>query len=212
MARPRKDQAEPTATERIKEAFWELLEENDLKHITVNMITQKANCNRGTFYYHFDSLDALIYAIIEEELLSAGGLPRDLFGLLNNEERTLRDICLTQRIQRFGLMMKQAGEECVGTKVKTLVAKMWEAILCPNEGEELTENSRVMIEFSISGLIGVIDYLYREGRLVEDVFPAEASLYLKENARFLFVRISQAQGISLTELEQRMALFLKMRA
>lgn len=212
MARPRKDQAEPAATERIKEAFWELLEENDLKHITVNMITQKASCNRGTFYYHFDSLDALIYAIIEEELLSAGGLPRDLFGLLNNEERTLRDTFLTQRIQRFGLMMKQAGQECVGIKVKTLVAKMWEAILCPNEGEELTENSRVMIEFSISGLIGVIDYLYREGRLVEEVFPAEASLYLKENARFLFLRISQAQEISLPELEQRMALFLKLHS
>ena len=212
MARPRKDQAEPAATERIKEAFWELLEENDLKHITVNMITQKASCNRGTFYYHFDSLDALLYAIIEEQLLSAGGLPRDLFGLLSNEEKTLRDICLTQRIQRFGLMMKQAGHECVGPKVKTLVAKMWEEILCPNEGEELTENSRVMIEFSISGLIGVIDYLYREGKLCSDLFPKEATLYLKENARFLFVRISQAQNISLTELEQRMALFLKMRA
>ncbi len=212
MARPRKDQAEPAATERIKEAFWKLLEENDLKHITVNMITQQAGCNRGTFYYHFDSLDDLLYAIIEEQLLSSGGLPRDLFGLLSNEEKTLRDICLTQRIQRFGLMMKQAGHECVGPKVKTLVSKMWEEILCPNEGEELTENSRVMIEFSISGLIGVIDYLYREGRLGEDLFPAEASFYLKENARFLFLRISQAQGISLGELEQRMALFLKMRA
>lgn len=43
MARPRKDQQEPTAVERIKNAFWELLEENDLKHITVNMVTQKAH-------------------------------------------------------------------------------------------------------------------------------------------------------------------------
>ena len=39
MARPRKDQQEPAAVERIKNAFWELLEENDLKHITVNMVT-----------------------------------------------------------------------------------------------------------------------------------------------------------------------------
>lgn len=61
--------------ERIKNAFWELLEENDLKHITVNTVTQKAHCNRGTFYYHYESLDALLCTVIEEELLSSKGLP-----------------------------------------------------------------------------------------------------------------------------------------
>lgn len=49
MARPRKDQGD-CAEQRIKDAFWALLEQNDLKDITVSMITSKANCNRGTFY------------------------------------------------------------------------------------------------------------------------------------------------------------------
>ena len=47
MARPRKDQGD-CAEQRIKDAFWALLEQNDLKDITVSMITSKANCNRGT--------------------------------------------------------------------------------------------------------------------------------------------------------------------
>ena len=47
MARPRKDQGD-CAEQRIKNAFWTLLEQHDLKDITVSMITSKANCNRGT--------------------------------------------------------------------------------------------------------------------------------------------------------------------
>lgn len=78
MARPRKDQVEPLAPERIKEAFWVLLEKHDFKDITVTMITQEAHCNRGTFYYHFESMDALLNCILEEELISIHGLPRDL--------------------------------------------------------------------------------------------------------------------------------------
>ena len=207
MARPRKDQATPSATERIKNAFWELLEEHDLKHITVNMITEKAGCNRGTFYYHFDSMDELLYSIIEEELLSANGLPRDLLALLSNKEGAAER--MPKRVQRFGLMMKQAGQEQVASKVKQLVLKMWDDILCPNEDEELTEATRVMAEFSIGGLISVIEYLYSEDKLSEASFPADASYMISENARFMFVRISTAQGISLPELEQRFSLFLK---
>ena len=67
MARPRKNQGD-SAEQRIKDAFWSLLEQNDLKDITVSMITASAKCNRGTFYYHFDSLEELIDTVINEEL------------------------------------------------------------------------------------------------------------------------------------------------
>lgn len=116
MARPRKDQQEPAAVERIKNAFWELLEENDLKHITVNTVTQKAHCNRGTFYYHYESLDALLCTVIEEELLSSKGLPLGIFYMLSNDSKALTEVLLPQRMQRFGLVMKRCGQECVGVE------------------------------------------------------------------------------------------------
>ncbi len=78
MARPRKDQGD-CAEQRIKDAFWALLEQNDLKDITVSMITSKANCNRGTFYYHFNSLEELVDAIITDELFINSSVPRALF-------------------------------------------------------------------------------------------------------------------------------------
>lgn len=178
MARPRKDQQEPAAVERIKNAFWELLEENDLKHITVNMVTQKAHCNRGTFYYHYESLDALLCTVIEEELLNSKGLPLGIFYMLSNDSKALTEMLLPQRTQRFGLVMKRCGQECVALKIRTIIANMWQTILCDEE-EELTTNARIIIEYSISGLIGVIDYLYREGKLDGSSFPEEMTTLSK---------------------------------
>lgn len=209
MARPRKDPNEPCAADRIKKAYWELLEENDAKRITVNMITQRAHCNRGTFYYHYDSLDVLLYSVIEEELFSRNGLPRELFYLLSNDQRAFDERSFLKRMKRFGLVMKHAGQECASIKIQSIVADMWKTILC-EEGEELTLNARVVVEYSISGLIGVIDFLYRENKLDGITFPPELSYLIKENARFLLLRISQAQGISLAELEKRITMYSKL--
>lgn len=206
MARPRKDQQEPCAAERIKEAFWELLEENDASRITVNMVTQKAHCNRGTFYYHYESLDELLYSVIEEELLSKDGLPLGLFYLLNNDKKALKESLLPQRMQRFGLVMKHAGQERVSAKIRAIVVTMWETILC-SEGETLTFDARMIIEYSVSGLIGVIDLLYRENKLDGTNFPPEMVYTIKEDARFLSLRISQAQKIPLPELESRIRMY-----
>lgn len=209
MARPRKDQQAPAAVERIKNTFWELLEENDLKHITVNMVTQKAHCNRGTLYYHYESLDALLFTVIEEELLNSKGLPLGIFYMLSNDSKALTEVLLPQRTQRCGLVMKRCGQECVALNIRAIIANMWQTILC-NEGEELTSNARIIIEYSISGLIGVIDYLYREGKLDGSSFPEEMIYAIKDNARYLAIRISNAQGISLQEFEQRVRLYSHM--
>ncbi len=72
---------------------------------------------------------------------------------------------------------------------------------------KLTTNARIIIEYSISGLIGVIDYLYREGKLDGSSFPEEMIYAIKDNAHYLAIRISNAQGISLQEFEQRVRLY-----
>ena len=154
------------------------------------MVTQKAHCNRGTFYYHYESLDALLCTVIEEELLNSKGLPLGIFYMLSNDSKALTEMLLPQRTQRFGLVMKRCGQECVALKIRTIIANMWQTI-----------------EYSISGLIGVIDYLYREGKLDGSSFPEEMIYAIKDNAHYLAIRISNAQGISLQEFEQRVRLY-----
>ena len=60
MARPKKSN-QPSVRDRMIEAFWQLLEDNQLHEISVGMIVAKAGCNRGTFYYHFADKDADIF-------------------------------------------------------------------------------------------------------------------------------------------------------
>ena len=47
MARPSKQQE--SADLRIRNAFWKILEEHEYKDITVGMIVDEAQCNRGSF-------------------------------------------------------------------------------------------------------------------------------------------------------------------
>lgn len=203
MARPRKDQVEPLASERIKNALWRLLADHDLKDITIGMITNEARCNRGTFYYHFESIDALLYAIIEEELLRTPGLPLDLFLLFCDEGEEKAESCaMLERSRRFGLIMQRAGHEYIGHKVKAVVVGLWRAILCDG-GDCLTEETRVLIEFSVSGIIGSIDYLYREGLLEGDEALGYLTNIVRNTSCYLMQRIGEAQNLEPRELETR---------
>lgn len=49
----------------IEEAFWELMQEQDFRDITVNNVTARAGINRATFYHHYkDKADWLEQTIV----------------------------------------------------------------------------------------------------------------------------------------------------
>ena len=51
----------------IREAFIELAEERGIEKVTVTDLAERAGINRKTFYHHFDSVDALLDELLEEE-------------------------------------------------------------------------------------------------------------------------------------------------
>lgn len=55
----------PNFTKRaIKEAFWKLLNEQPLTHISVRKIVEECGINRNSFYYHFQDIPSLIEEIV----------------------------------------------------------------------------------------------------------------------------------------------------
>ncbi|MBQ6315907.1 MAG: TetR/AcrR family transcriptional regulator [Oscillospiraceae bacterium] len=70
MARPAYQQNEATAKEKLKAAFWELLTETSYRRITVKLLTERAKLNPNTFYYHYDTMDALALDALNDEKLS----------------------------------------------------------------------------------------------------------------------------------------------
>lgn len=208
MARPRKDQGD-SAEQRIKNAFWELLQHHNLNEITVSMITTQAKCNRGTFYYHYTSLDELIEAVIHNEIFIASSVPRALFYLFCTNANPFEEENFALHIKRFGLMMNRGDQKGIDTKVKAAVVSMWENLVCEND-EQLKLDTRLIIEYATSGLIGLIAYLYREG-LLDDCshMPDESKFSFKTNTQYLISSVSNAQNIPLQELEKRICRQLK---
>lgn len=192
MARPRKSEC-GAADIRLANAFWLLLERHQLADITVGMVAEQAELNRGTFYYHFKSMDDLIDRAIEDEVLGNGSILQNMLSLIAGSSTANGfEAFIKQDMERIALLIKQGGMDSFSIKIKGLMFGTWKAILC-DEGEELSPSTRMIIEYSTSGVIGIIAYgaLHGSGEVPPEFFLS----FAKNNSDFLVRQIGIAQGI-----------------
>ena len=64
--------------DQIIDAFQELLENEDIQHISVNQIALKAGIGKGSIYYYFSSKDAILEAMIKRTYSHAVSLAKEL--------------------------------------------------------------------------------------------------------------------------------------
>lgn len=57
--------------DQILDAFRELLESEDIMHISVNKIAKKAGISKGSIYYYFSSKDEILNALIKRTYADA---------------------------------------------------------------------------------------------------------------------------------------------
>lgn len=192
MARPRKSERDAAGI-RLANAFWTLLEHHRLANITVGMVAEQAELNRGTFYYHFKSMDDLVDRVIEDEILGNGSILQNMLSLVAGSSTANGfEAFIKQDIERIALLIKQGGMDSFSIKIKCLMFGTWKAILC-DEGEELSPSTRMIIEYSTSGIIGIITYGARHE--TESTSPEFFLSFVKNNSEFLVNQIGIAQGI-----------------
>ena len=192
MARPRKSERD-AADIRLANAFWDLLERHRLADITVGMVAEQAELNRGTFYYHFKSMDDLVDRVIEDEVLGNGSIMQNVFGLIAGSSIIDGfEALINRKTGKFALLINQGGIDLFSAKIKHLVFATWKAILC-DDGEDLTPGTRLIIEYSTSGIIGIIAHGAQHG--TENVPPEFFLSFVKNNSDFLVGQIGIAQGI-----------------
>lgn len=68
MARPKKNQNEAQAKERLELAFWELLKLQPYPKITVRALAAQAQVNHNTFYYYYDNMDEMALALVRQSI------------------------------------------------------------------------------------------------------------------------------------------------
>lgn len=205
MARPKKNSNTPEARQRLVDSFWLLLEENHLSEITVGVLTAEAKCNRGTFYYHFDDIEDLIHSIIEEEILGNNSTPTIIFNILTHTNQedliSLYGEIERLRLERLQLLMDKGGMAIADLKVKEVIVSMWEALLAPN-GTGLNQETRLILEYVISGVIAVITYASRNDMKLDDLLYS--NMVLREFFPWTLSKVCQAQRVSEEDVLSRL--------
>lgn len=202
MARPSKKQE--SADCRIKAAFWQLLETHDYKGITVGMITEKAECNRGSFYYHYPNIEALIDSVINEELHGNFTFIQVLFSLAAGVKPSeSQQKFATEHIRRFWLIAERGGLDLIDPKIKKGFTRMWKTILCPN-GEEFKPNTQALAEYVSSGIMGLLLSYHRKGKAPEDVYTLLSDSLILDISKFTISHIALYQDISEKEIIMRL--------
>ena len=198
MGRPKKDSGAPGARESIVEAFWNLLQDNQLHEVSIGMIAAASGYNRGTFYYHFVDKDTLVSAAVEEELAD---VPRNIFALISGVGADEGAVSLVDgHMGRLALFMDHGGRNIVERKVKDYLIGMWTALLTPQNGE-LEPATLIILEYMSSGMLGLVSCLGMMGEGQNADFPAD---FLKAFSSLALDHICEIQGISRDEIVMRL--------
>ena len=201
MARPKKSESE-AADVRLINALWALLETKRLADITVGTVTAQAGLNRGTFYYHFTSLDALIDRAIEGEVAGRNSIMPNVLSMIagSTTAEEAKNI-MEQRARRITLLIRQGGVEALSAKVKSLSYRIWQAVLCDGN-ERLTPETTLVIEYATSGIIGIFVHNALDSH--NSVPPEFFVSFIRRNSNFLLSAISEAQNVPKETLVSRL--------
>lgn len=158
MARPRKDETRPSARDRLENAFWQLLEGGPYKDITVRALTQRAQVNHNTFYYHFENIDEMALS------LTSKNVPHELIetvsALIEGREITQRlgdfahDANLEKRFKRLQLLLRHGDAQLVELGKKRIVPQYLSILGV--DAENFSANDRARMSFMMGGIIALI--------------------------------------------------------
>lgn len=200
MGRPRKESAQANAKQRIGEAFWKLLEEHEIREITVGMIVAEAKCNRGTFYYHFQSLEDLVESLLATEVLRTRLISESLFKMGTDDSYNIFDDLDPLLIKRLALTVDRVGFGVAYGKIREAALKVWRCLLSPEVGD-ISPAAEAFIDYYIGG---VLCMLMAQPPAISNTKafggnqPVPSSLieFSRMNFRFMLGEICSAEGIS----------------
>lgn len=204
MARPCRNATEEDGRQRLCNAFWSLLDEYELRDLSVSMVVAKAGCNRGTFYYHFHDMKGLIELAVSQDLVAGGRTVTEaLFGIATNNVAWCGSEDVATRFTHLCLLMEKGGMKLVNDTAKRAVFELWRAVLCP-DGSQLTPQTQLVLHYHASGLLGALSYLSNT-QPDESIEGLCSEPCLKEASDLLLRQLSQAQGVPVEEITARLA-------
>ena len=207
MARPKKDSASPGAKDRMIDAFWRALETYGIDEVTVSMITSNADCNRGSFYYHFNSLQELARAAFNRDCVNRDDVARATLALVSGKHvEATHAIFDAERVRKMGLIGERGGAPIAGSETCAALNSVWLAIACA-AGEPYTAGARSAIDFINYGTARFVNTASQISP--EESNIDESAVFLHDLAVFALQEIERFQHISEGEAITRLKRLVK---
>ena len=161
MPRPRRDGDTPPATQRMIDAFWQLLSQTEYRNITVTDIVREAGVNRNSFYYHFSKLGELADAAILAEVNSsplANESPDPNDGPHEWREHITEMFATpaqTRRLDRLALLASPNSSPELAESLHDF-GRMSLMRMLDRDESDLDLRTDLLIDFAVGGLLSVL--------------------------------------------------------
>lgn len=156
MARPKFREGEPTARQRMEDAFWDMLGDMPYHKMTSREICNRASVSHNAFYYHFDNLDEMAHSLLDG--LFVQELPYALLAMVDSGFGRSEDIKripdLPQRLSKMRLLVRSGSPELVNL-VSDMVREAWLQTIKADESA-LTQEDRIDLTFIIGGIMTLL--------------------------------------------------------
>lgn len=172
MPRPRHDSELLPAKERMRNAFWALLEDREYRKITVTDIVHEAQVNRNSFYYHYGSLseladDAILQEVENTSIAQLVDETTDDHGIPSMDDDAVREhwhkrisaaINSSEHRTRLNHMALLAGPHSSPELMDSLrdFTRMTLFTALKLDESDMTLRSDLYIDFAIGGILAIL--------------------------------------------------------
>lgn len=172
MPRPRHDSELLPAKERMRNAFWALLEDREYRKITVTDIVREAQVNRNSFYYHYGSLseladDAILQEVENTSIAQLVDETTDDHGIPSMDDDAVREhwhkrisaaIHSSEHRTRLNHMALLAGPHSSPELMDSLrdFTRMTLFTALKLDESDMTLRSDLYIDFAVGGILAIL--------------------------------------------------------
>lgn len=172
MPRPRHDSELLPAKERMRNAFWALLEDREYRKITVTDIVYEAQVNRNSFYYHYGSLseladDAILQEVENTSIAQLVDETTDDHGIPSMDDDAVREhwrkrisaaINSSEHRTRLNHMALLAGPHSSPQLMDSLrdFTRMTLFTALKLDESDMTLRSDLYIDFAVGGILAIL--------------------------------------------------------
>ncbi len=157
MARPPKNQKGPSASERMVNAFWHILEQKPFTKITVSDIVKEAQVNRNAFYYHYENINDLADKAVQGLIAEDG--PSMITEMVKTNgaylDEILSSLKQSELLKRVRLISSSHSSPELTSMLKEAIVNTWLKSFDVNK-DKLDDMARVTLTFAVGGLVEVL--------------------------------------------------------